>query len=243
MVAHALQVRCVYYNGGVIAVPSIWFMMIKIIIDECDSFYRHGMNALLGKVFLEQFDECISVTSEMAPHSIAMADVIVLGLSPGEISICHPFLHARKKNSLILGIYEGNHKPQFDDLPLCFKNIIFINRTEPVSRIKKKIFHGWESCRTQSILPHHWKCHDCKHKTLSPQQINVATHYYRGDRAEQIAGIMHISVKTVFTHKRMIMGKFDVHSDYELFTLLKVMKALNHNTPDFLETERELKRA
>lgn len=217
--------------------------MIKIIIDESDNFYRHGMQTLLGKVFQDKCDQHISVTCEMEPQSIAIADVIVIRLSPGEISVCHPLLHTRKKNSLIIGIYEGDYKPHFDDLPLCFNNIIFINRTEAVSIIKKKIFHAWEGCRTQSILPHQWKCHDCKHKTLSPQQINVATHYYRGARAEQIAGIMNISVKTVFTHKRMIMGKFDVHSDYELFTLLNVMKALNNNTPDFLETERELKRA
>lgn len=217
--------------------------MIKIIIDDCDNFYHNGMQTLLSKLFLEQFNESISVTRDMDAQSIAMADVIVLGLSPGEINVCHPLLHTRKKNSLILGIYKGNYSPHFDDLPLCFNNIIFINRTEAVSRIKKKIFHGWETCRTQSILPLQWKCHECGHKTLSPQQTNVAAYYYQGARAEQIAGMLRISVKTVFTHKRMIMGKFDLHSDYELFTLLNVMKVLNKTTPDFLEKERELKRA
>lgn len=213
--------------------------MINIILDDSDSFYRLGMQTLLSSIFSRE----IAFTTALTPQSVATADVMVMGLSHGEISVCHPLLHARKKNSLLIGLYEGKVIPQYDALPLCFKNIIFINRREPIAQIKKSVKQGWESCREDPVIIHQWKCQSCRHKTLSPQQINVAKHYYHGASAEQISQILRISVKTVFTHKRMIMSKFDLHSDYELFTLFNVIKSLNNDTPDFLTVNRELKRA
>lgn len=217
--------------------------MINIILNDRDSFYRLGMQTLFSALFPAEFDNRIAFTHDLTPQSVAVADVIVMGLSHGEISICHPVLHARKQNSLIIGLYEGNAPPHCDPLPLCFKNIIFVNRTEPLPEIKKRFLRSWENCRILPMIPRQWKCQDCRHKTLSPQQINVANHYYQGATAEQISQILCISIKTVFTHKRMIMGKFNLHSDFQLFTLFNVIKALNNDTSDFLTAHRELKRA
>lgn len=217
--------------------------MINIILNDRDSFYCLGMQTLFSAIFLDEFNDNITFTDDLNPQSVVMADVIVMGLSHGEISICHPLLHARKQNSLIIGLYEGMAPPHYDQLPLCFNNIIFINRTEPVQEIKRRVLRNWESNRILPMITRQWKCKDCRHKTLSPQQINVANYYYHGASAEQISQLLSISIKTVFTHKRMIMGKFNLHSDYQLFTLFNVIKALNNDTPDFLTVNRELKRA
>lgn len=217
--------------------------MINIILNDRDGFYYLGLQTLFSAIFPVECDHNIVFTRDLSPQSVAMADVIVMGLSHGEINVCHPLLCTRKQNSLIIGLYEGNAPPYYDQLPLCFNNIIFINRTEPVQQIKKRFLFAWENSRILPMIPRQWKCPDCRHKTLSPQQINVANYYYQGASAEQISQILCISIKTVFTHKRMIMGKFNLHSDYQLFTLFNVIKALNNDTPDFLTAHRELKRA
>lgn len=214
--------------------------MIKIIVDNNnDAFYGLGIQTLMSNLFREVFNKGVILTSDINKNDISQADVIIMGLSPGENFVCHPVLYARKRNSLIVGIFDSAQSSHVDALPLCFENIIFIHRTEPIARVVKKILKGWDQLcnKTHSTTP--WSCHDCEHKTLSPQQIKVATHYYNGASAEQIAHILNISPKTVFTHKRMIMGKFNVHSDYELFSLLNVMKSLKNNAHDFLVNHRK----
>ncbi|WBM69654.1 LuxR C-terminal-related transcriptional regulator [Buttiauxella sp. WJP83] len=213
--------------------------MIKIIVDSDDGFYRLGIHTLLSKIFLEQFNENISLINGINKKNVAQADVIIMGLLPGECFVCHPTLYARKKNSLLIGIYKGAQKSQFDDLPLCFGNIILINRHESITRIAKKISYGWECCREEFLDFGPWSCQDCGHKTLSPQQVKVASHYFEGVSVQQIAQILSINSKTVFAHKRMIMSKFNVHTDYELLSLLNVMKKLKNNAPDFLVNHME----
>lgn len=203
--------------------------MINIIIDNDNGFYRLGFQTLLSKIFLERFGKKTTFTSGIDTLSAAKADVIIMKLAPGESGVCHPALYARRKGSLIIGDYEVVRKPYIDELPLCFENMIFINRNEPITLLTERIVDGWEHCSDKAITASQWQCLACGHKTLSPQQIKVATHYSQGSSAHQIAQSLDINIKTVFAHKRIIMGKFNLNSDCELLRLLNVMNKLKNN--------------
>lgn len=47
--------------------------------------------------------------------------------------------------------------------------------------------------------------------TLSPREIEVLTHIATGLTKKEIAGLMHLSVKTIDNHSTNLMGKLDIH--------------------------------
>ncbi|MGM1297125.1 LuxR C-terminal-related transcriptional regulator, partial [Enterobacter hormaechei] len=53
------------------------------------------------------------------------------------------------------------------------------------------------------------------------QQIRILVNFYRGLSVVQTAQALEMSEKTVFTHKYMMMQKFNLRSDYELIVLLR----------------------
>lgn len=203
--------------------------MIKIIIEHDDAFFRLAIEELLNQIFINQLEKPTFMPNEVGTRSIALADMIIMEFKPGEIFICHPALHTRKKNSLIIGVYDNASKLRAIGLPLCFKDMILINRSEALSRIKQKIITGWESCRHKNLTANNWNCRDCGHKTFSTQQIRFIKLYYYGTAIEEIAQSLDISQKTVYAHKRMIMHKFGLRTDYELLTLLNVLKRLKYS--------------
>mgnify|MGYP001072423267 FL=1 len=57
--------------------------------------------------------------------------------------------------------------------------------------------------------------------------------FYRGLSVVQIARVLKMSDKTVFTHKYMMMQKFNLRSDFELIALIRKMVEKN-NHPNML---------
>ena len=51
--------------------------------------------------------------------------------------------------------------------------------------------------------------------------------FYRGLSVGQIANKLNTSDKTIFTHKYLLMQKFDLRSDYELMALIHRMVEKN----------------
>lgn len=76
-------------------------------------------------------------------------------------------------------------------------------------------------------------CFDCQHKGLSRQQIRILVNFYRGLSVVQTAQALEMSQKTVFTHKYMLMQKFNLRSDYELIVLLRRLME-KKNRPNLL---------
>lgn len=198
--------------------------MLNILIKETDSFFRDGLKRFLGEFFFHNFRHQLHFEVELTPENVSVSDIIFLSLCQGETLTCYPELQARKKG-IVIGLVDDEQR--FSAFPSCFQDMIFISRRASLDRIGEALFIAWY--RTQ--LPgYRWKnksCYECQHKILSPQQIRVMVNFYRGLSVGQIANKLNTSDKTIFTHKYLLMQKFDLRSDFELMALIHRMVEKN----------------
>jgi len=197
--------------------------MLQIVIEDKNALFRAGMEILLEQIFWHEEGKLIEFLT-LTEANVAVADVIVKNFEPGESYICNPLLRDRKATNLLIGIYEGVSNPHVGEMPLCVDRIVFINRAESLSKTRALIVRGWENSILISYKNIRRNCQRCMHQTLSPQQVKVAAHFYRGNNPEQIASNLQLNVKTVCAHKRLIMTKFNLYSDCELLHFLNGLK-------------------
>jgi DNA-binding CsgD family transcriptional regulator len=194
--------------------------MINIIIDGEYKLYNHGLKMFLGHILMEQFKISSRHFDCLNDQTIQDADIIVTSLEAGERYICHPLLKKRKKNSLVIGLYNRESHGSSKRLPHCTKKMVYINRAESLSEIKKTVLLQWEMRNDNSFDAELKNCQSCHYRTLSPQQINVAERYLSGQSIQEIAVELNLNRKTVLSHKYMVMRKFNLISDYELVSFL-----------------------
>lgn len=204
--------------------------MINVIIDDKNSLYRHGLESLFREIFRGASFRPLTVGTTLDPYTVAKADIIVKYLTPGESRLCHPLFLHRKRANLLVGVYEGNKDPSRGVLPLCFRNTIFIHRADPINSISQQIKTAW--FHSQRVIPLFFErnCSDCRYMQLSAQQLKIATQIYAGANIEQIARFLDINGKNVSAHKRGLMNKFNLTSDFELVNLIRILK--RQNQPD-----------
>jgi len=202
--------------------------MLNIAVDDSDSLYRNGMEMFLEELFLEEQNEPVQFNS-LTKSNATQVDVIVKSFVPGAEYICQPMLKYRSKPGVIIGIYDGDKSPYHDELPLCIKNIVFINRSEPLETAREQVIQAWnENVEKPSTLACK-KCLKCKYRTLTPQQVTIAKHMLKGCDIIDIEKSLKINVKTVSAHKRLMMNKFNLSSDCELLQFLNNLR--KHNPP------------
>lgn len=211
--------------------------MLNILIQETDLFFQAGLQNFLENFFKQNFNRAITFNLDLTHENVSQADIIVLSLCQGETLTCFPELLARKKG-IVIGFVDDELR--FSASPSCFQDIIFLSRRASLDRISGELFIAW--FRTQ--LPgYKWtkrNCFDCQHKGLSRQQIRIMVNFYRGLSVVQIAHTLEMSEKTVFTHKYMMMQKFNLRTDYELIVLLRRLmekKSQPNQLRDFLEND------
>ncbi|OAT31828.1 hypothetical protein M975_1718 [Buttiauxella brennerae ATCC 51605] len=202
--------------------------MLNIAIDDSDSLYRNGMEIFLEELFLEEQNEPVQFNPLTKTNSI-QADVIVKSFVAGAEYICQPMLKYRSRPGLIIGIYDGEKTPYHNELPLCIKNVVFINRAEPLNTAREQVVQAWRNnIENPESLPCK-KCLKCKYRSLTPQQLTIAKLLLRGHDIIGIAELLELNVKTISAHKRLMMSKFNLHSDCELLLFLNNLK--KHNPP------------
>lgn len=212
--------------------------MLTILIQETDLFFQAGLRYFFEDFFAHNFHHRIRFSLDLTHDNVSQADIIVLSLCQGETLTCFPELLSRQKG-IVIGLVDDELR--FTALPSCFQDIIFIPRRASLDRICGALFIAW--FRTQ--LPDYaWSkksCFECRHKDLSRQQIRIMVNFYRGLSVVQTASALKMSDKTVFTHKYMMMQKFNLRSDYELVVLLRRMmekKSRPNLLRDYLENNR-----
>lgn len=194
---------------------------MKIVFEDEYTMYRIGMELLLMELFAHEENLHFMM---MDKDTVTQANIIIKKFVAGESFLCQPLLKTRAKNCLVVGVYEGHTTPDCTELPLCISDIVFINRVDSPYKIKAMISSGWQRSQLDTQWPSEKNCLDCRHQTLTPQQVSVATHFFRGEETHTIARKMHINCKTVSSHKYTIMKKFHVSTDRDLLILLHLVK-------------------
>ncbi len=198
--------------------------MLNILFECQNSLYRQGMKYILDLIFQDGFNQSLNFNEELNCEAVAKADIIVKYMSPGESGLCHQVFQHRQPKSLMIGLYDDDKNPRYAEPPLCFKNIVFINCSDSLSNVRKLIEQGWENCQSEGPSPVGLGCNGCNYRDISPRQINIAAYIYAGDDTAEIARKLNINIKTVSTHKRMLMAKFNLETNYELLKFLNLAK-------------------
>ncbi|WBM72581.1 hypothetical protein OH773_10240 [Buttiauxella sp. WJP83] len=198
--------------------------MCNLLIKTEDSAFRFGITNLMHQIFYDLKKEGVLTIVELAQGAIACADIIVMEFIAGESVVCHQTLQTRKNNSIIFGFYEGNKTPYSLELPLCLSNTVFISKSASINTVREAIIKTW------MVSPDSYKtypsrnCFDCKHRALSPQQINFANLFDRSEKMDEIARFLNINTKTAHAHKLIIKKKYNIDTDLELLNLLRIIK-------------------
>lgn len=196
--------------------------MINIIINDHDNFYRKGMELFLTQFFHSNFLRKVSFDHVLKSENIATADIIIKHIIPGEAGICQPLFRVRKQGGLIIGVHQGNTKSPYGVAHHCFSGIVHISRSDSLDKIEKAIHYHWRNGRHDNILPKRDICHGCRVIQLSAKQKEVAFQIYSGITAFEGALNLGLSHKTINTHKRRIMMKFNLSNDRELVNFLNL---------------------
>lgn len=191
--------------------------MLNILIKESDLLFQYGLRVFLADLFQRGFREEVQFSSHFTHDGVSVADIVVLSLCVGEVFTCIPELQSRKKG-IVIGLVD--HEPRVAMPPSCFDDIILISRRASVSKIREIIYFAWYKTQLFGYRWHKNACPVCHHRKISPQQIRIMVSFYKGRSVMEIANELNISDKTVFTHKYMLMKKFDLRTDYELIVLL-----------------------
>jgi DNA-binding CsgD family transcriptional regulator len=202
--------------------------MLNIAIDDANNFYRYGLECFLEDLFANENNKGVHFEA-LTKFNINKADVVVQSYVAGEEYACHSKLKYRNKPGLIIGLYDQGRGDFIADLPTCIKNVIFIYRTDSVSDCREKIISAWDEIPLLSGVKDYKKCFHCKYLTLTPQQIVIARKMLQGQDLSQIAISLGINVKTVSAHKRLIMHKFNLHTDFELLRFFNSLRS--HTSP------------
>lgn len=201
--------------------------MLKIAIEDSNSFYKNGFKLFLEELFRHVENTSVEV-EDLTEQNVLQSDVIVSEFNAGAQFVCHPGLKSRRILGLIIGIYDGKKSLYHDGLPMCIKDIIFISRFESLHSASEKIILAWKDVKASHIITHGSKCLQCKYRTLTPQQILIAKLLLRGNDITSMSQQLNINIKATSAHKRSIMKKFGLKSDCELLIFLKAINKSNH---------------
>ncbi|MBN4832990.1 helix-turn-helix transcriptional regulator [Enterobacter hormaechei] len=196
--------------------------MLNILIQETDLFFQAGLQHFFEDFFKHNFHRSITFHLGLTNESVSQADIIVLSLCQGETLTCFPELLARQKG-IVIGLVDDEQR--FSALSSCYQDIVFIPRRASLDRISGLLFIAWYATQLPGYTWNKKTCFDCQHKGLSRQQMRIMVNFYRGLSVVQTANALKMSEKTVFTHKYMMMQKFNLRSDYELSVLLRRLMA------------------
>lgn len=197
--------------------------MLIIAFDDANLMYRQGMEHLLQQLPLEGADGDIEY-QPLTKNNAKDADVVVKSFVQGEEFLCLPIFKFRNKTGMIIGLYEGDKTPYHSDLPLCISNVVFVSRKEPLSETRERVIQTWKERNEVESNQSYMKCLKCKCRKLTSQQYAIIKYMLDGKDIQDIADLLDISAKTVSAHKRMIMAKFNLNSDYELLQLFNKYK-------------------
>lgn len=194
-------------------------------MNSVDNFYGQGIGQLLRELLRPTHAGEVVFEFGSNQASVAQADIIVKHFSAGESSLCHKILLHRKRHSMIIGIHDGVTTPYGSSLPLCINDIIFINKNDSLEKVERLILRGWENCQGRNLTgSQQQRCQECRHYTLTPQQVKIVDRFCVGEDVTQIARHLEMTPKTIAAHKRRLMMKFNVKSNCELLALLSIMK-------------------
>lgn len=192
--------------------------MINILMDVPNQYYRDGMNHLLADLFLHEYGEDINLNNAFTHYNIWNADLIIFSIRRGEAYTCKNEFRYRNRGIMIA--LTNSDPASFQRKPLCYRDMVQVSCKTSPELMYSEIVKAWNKNKSLSHYPQTYSCTGCPCVWLTTQQALLAREWIAGTPARKIALKLKMGLKTVYTHKYLMMKKFNLDNNKDLFILL-----------------------
>ncbi|HCI6524996.1 TPA: helix-turn-helix transcriptional regulator [Klebsiella quasipneumoniae subsp. quasipneumoniae] len=200
--------------------------MTNFLINIKNHYLRVAIAELVDEAMKTYEGSAYQFSEQWDLESIAQSQVFFTEMVAGEWYLCHDlFQHAPEQYTLF--IFQDNEQATVEEgLPNCLRQAVFIPPHAPVQRLKDEIV----SAIQRPLSPQHdpafnrlRRCINCACKSVSDAQTKVIYAFSIGLSPHEVAAALKISHKTIHSHKKNIMNKFNLHSRQQFNNLVKLL--------------------
>ena len=192
-------------------------------------YYGEGLCYVLQDIFPDKIIRFRSV-SDLSHEDAVSAGILILDLCRGEEYLCHRTLFDSHPG-LLIGLTEGDIRPDRKGLPLCLQHMLFICKNESPEKVREKIVQALASAmgNSENMTGACRVSESCLHRSLSAQQKKVLDAVWQGLPVSQIARKFSLNQKMVYAHKRSVFLLFNlrVRSSLDLWLLRRQMEKIS----------------
>ncbi|HAT2830543.1 TPA: helix-turn-helix transcriptional regulator [Klebsiella oxytoca] len=196
--------------------------MKTVIINLDDQYMVLALEHIVrGELKRIRGGEKVTFIFSLAGMAIRTADLIISGFTAGELLLCDERLKARKPGCRVVILTDRKRGMQYP-LPPCLATVGGKDRSYALEQMTTII----RECLRTPLLEGSTEqmCQQCKKKRLTDAQRRVAECISRGMNTRDIAELMNVEEKTVFSHKGCIRSRFGLRTDYDLCAFLRILK-------------------
>lgn len=200
----------------------------RILIADDHPIVRYGLSQLIN----QQPDMCVSaaasgMTEALQAIESGKVDFVIAGVTLGDGSGIDLIKHVKSQfDKLPMLVFSMHDESLFAERVLRAGAFGYLMKSEPVEKILaaiRRVLDG-NVCVSEPIIKQLLKnqraapANDlhASLQTLTDRELEVYNHIGRGKSTRDIAGLLHINIKTVETHCTHIIKKLDLKSMLEL---------------------------
>lgn len=157
--------------------------------------------------------------------SMAQADVIFTEMVAGS-GTCAGIFSACPGTIYAFIFPDNEHATVDEGLPNCLQHAVFMPPHARVQRLKDEIANAIE----RPLLPRQdppfnrlRRCINCACRSVSDAQTKVIYAFSIGLSPHEVAAALNISPKTIHSHKKNIMSKFNLNSRQQFNNLVQLL--------------------
>lgn len=152
--------------------------------------------------------------------------------SRGVVLVRDLFQHAPEQYTLFI-FPDNEHATVDEGLPNCLQHAVFMPPHARVQRLKDEIANAIE----RPLLPRQdppfnrlRRCINCACRSVSDAQTKVIYAFSIGLSPHEVAAALNISPKTIHSHKKNIMSKFNLNSRQQFNNLVQLLAKRWYNS-------------
>jgi len=199
-------------------------MEFKVVCTNEDYFFRLGISKVIQEAFSSETD--VRFLAGFDASSLQQADIVLVSVSQWRLYMCQPAYRARKPGSIIVVFVDDVDDIVIGQLPVCYRSLIIVSRSDSVQAISNKITRFWLENQDDAQGFSASDCLRCEFARITVVQLQVLSLLKKGYSVGQTAKRLNLSAKTIYAHKYNVMKKFALKGDMEFNAFINDLSLL-----------------
>lgn len=205
-------------------------MDFKVICTNENYFFRLGISKIIEEALLS--DTPVEFLPAYDVKNLCQAHFILISVAQWRLYMCQPAYRDRKPGSILMVFVDETEDIITEQLPLCYRSIIIISRSDSIRVISEKIIRFWLQNQDNAKGFSPSDCSHCDFARITVVQLQVLSFLKKGYSVGQTAKRLNLSAKTIYAHKYNVMKKYSLSGDKEFnafindLTLLELYKGV-----------------